>query len=1448
MKNRLKRIISFFLASSILMSITFMTSCAVNELPTDELLVYISFDENGTGSGSFEASKGGIVKEYGNVSYSSGCNNDSGNKALYISENAPGNYLELPEGILAGKTAATFSFWLKPGGGWPFMTTPVGGKQDFLHEKYLGMLASPASLTAERYNNSGARLSSVGAEGDYSDWIYVTVVFEENGTKLYINGRLSASDSTAVDVKSLMTSDASTWIGHGNWGDGEGFSGKIDDFRIYGKALSKDEISSLADEAVNMELIKTVYEKNRLEIYTDFYKNGTAVFQVEPGETVSAHISVKNYRINERKLCVTAEAFDADNNSSEIVYKSPEKTLAVLENAEFTAEITADNKKAAYYKFTVKDITDEKDAEFDAGYLPVSQTLFPPPSPSDSNQTTSGAHDPTIFKDPKSGHYFAYSTHNVVFESEDLIHWTQRNFNGRITVPESAEAYIEKNIPEAEANGTYWAPDIYYSEGDEYPYWFYVSVSCGLGGRNSVIGLVKSKSPRIWDDEYRDCGVVLASSESSNSPTNAIDTNIFTDSDGKVYFIWGSFWQGIHMAELDTETGRVKGVDYTDDKTLLASSNKVGARVFSTPKGVVGPEGPFTVYNEDTGYRYMFTSYGWLGTNYNVRIARTNKTFEEVLSDNPSRQLLDHNNRPVGMSYSDQVKEGGSLGELWGYKISGSFRLGDGIEYVGSGHNSAFRDDDGSWYFVQHCRKVADAWAYLQVKKMMWTEDGWPVISPLVYAGEQVQDIPETMLYGTWDLSSVGHTILDNGVTNVSTSGAYKGSDLPVHSSEIILQSDGTLGNDLGTWSFDGGHTVTISFAADGNADNYEFYRNGDTVKMFVLTGYDKDAGKSALVLTGTDQACIAHFAKKSNACAQSTKIIPKVNTIPTVIKKSSGGNPVNGCDAAGNIIYAGDPAAFVEGDTVYLYAGHDTSNKEEYVMPEWICFSSKDMINWNYEGPVMKAESISWASDKTSAWASQAAAYNGKYYLYYCTWDKTSDGKQSIGVAVADSPTGPFIDKGTPLVKGTFTTPQTSDYNDIDPTVWIETIDGAEHRYLAWGNGKYYVCELNEDMISVKDTDGDGNIKMGADIKEQEFKNIPDGLWFTEAPWLYRRKSSDGGYAGKYYTFGAFGRREQMGYAVSDSPYGPWEFGGIIMKPTATSNTNHPSVIDFGGKTYFIYHNGALSKGSGFRRSICIQELKFGSDGKVFPMEELSIGLTGTASRIRTYDGRYIGCDEFSNPSADAEYPISKECVLFDDNYDLNTAWEITKGKYDPDNENYISIQSVNKPGLYIKASDNSAVLTQDSDGVQAEAMTFKTVKALDGSDGVSFESITEKGKFLFSFGNKLILSYPYDLSSCSFNISETDITNAGLEDLSVRDGKITFSLKNAKMYETADIYIAEYNDDNALINVHCEKTDIKSNNQPVSIDYTARENGNKVCLMVWNNMYPIVDKKVID
>jgi hypothetical protein len=498
----------------------------------------------------------------------------------------------------------------------------------------------------------------------------------------------------------------------------------------------------------------------------------------------------------------------------------------------------------------------------------------------------------------------------------------------------------------------------------------------------------------------------------------------------------------------------------------------------------------------------------------------------------------------------------------------------------------------------------------------------------------------------------------------------------------------------------------------------------------------------------------LALFAATLSACSSSdTSIKEKDNKKLGLkieelsIEKSTKGNPILGFDNKGKITYGGDPAALVVGDTVYLYTGNDTSTGNSYTIPQWLSYSSTDMINWTYHGVILKVSDISWARDVNSAWAAQVAKRfdptTGKdmYYLYFCTWDKTSEGKQSIGVAVSDSPTGPFVDIGQPLVKGTLTTNQTSDWNDIDPTVWIETDkDGVERRYLMWGNGKLYICELNEDMISVKDLNGDNRIEFGVDILE---KTPP--MSFTEAAWLYRRQKENGNYYGGYYMFYAFGWREQIAYATTDDLMnGTWQFGKVLMEPTATSNTNHMSVIDFKGKTYFIYHNGSLPGGNGYRRVVAVEELKINADGTIDPFIETATGIGGTATIIKDINGDVLSHKPFRNSSSDSFYPYTNVPVgtKFKAPKEEDSLWEIVQGKADPENEYYVSIEAYNKPGLYLTVGKDGFIgLTQDAFNILSKQQTFRTVKGLSG-DGVSFESVSQPGYFITVTDNTLALT----------------------------------------------------------------------------------------------------------
>lgn len=541
-----------------------------------------------------------------------------------------------------------------------------------------------------------------------------------------------------------------------------------------------------------------------------------------------------------------------------------------------------------------------------------------------------------------------------------------------------------------------------------------------------------------------------------------------------------------------------------------------------------------------------------------------------------------------------------------------------------------------------------------------------------------------------------------------------------------------------------------------------------------------------ALSLVATSVPAINSFSGSDKAEASETEV--SVTSGSSIVKeplgegevevaKSRYTNPIGGYDNNGKLTYGGDPAAMVDGDTVYLYTGHDVATGDSYVIDGWICYSTKDLLNWKYEGEIMSSKDISWANVADSAWAAQTVKHNGKYYFYYCTWDKTAKasskikaGEQSIGVAVSDSPTGPFKDLGKPIVSGEVTDfgTESSEWNDIDPTVWIEKDDkGEEHRYLAWGNGSYYICELNDDMISVKDQNGDGKITGGTSTKTADVIQKTSVTSYTEAPWLYRRQDANGNYYGQYYLFYASGWREGMSYATTDDLLnGEWSEGKEIARPNVTSNTNHMAVIDFKGKTYFIYHNGALAGGNGYRRVANITELKFNEDGSIDEVPETTAGIAGTTTKIYTKAGAGVLAHEnFLNSFDDADYPYENVYVGAMGYSDVKDAqWVLTDGKSDKTKPAYVSIQSENKSGLYLTVNDNGKVtLNQDSTGTDemAKRQTFRSVKALDGSeDGVSFESVYKPGQYLTIVNNALKITDGTDKAAATFVVGENSET----------------------------------------------------------------------------------------
>ncbi len=272
---------------------------------------------------------------------------------------------------------------------------------------------------------------------------------------------------------------------------------------------------------------------------------------------------------------------------------------------------------------------------------------------------------------------------------------------------------------------------------------------------------------------------------------------------------------------------------------------------------------------------------------------------------------------------------------------------------------------------------------------------------------------------------------------------------------------------------------------------------------------------------------------------------------------------------------FTSDPAPMVHGDRIYVYTGHDEDNADFFWMQEWRVYSSADMVNWTDHGSPLALESFSWADDR--AWASQCIERNGKFYWYICAHSRLSGG-MAIGVAVADSPTGPFRDAiGKPLCG--------PNWDFIDPTVFIDD-DGQA--WLYFGNPRLYYVKLNEDMISL-----DGEIRQ-FEMTTQAFGVKDDHTTYTEGPWIHKRGQT------YYMLYAANGVPEDIRYSTAPSPTGPWTYQGVIMPRQGGSFTNHCGIVDYKGHSYFAYHNGALPGGHGFQRSVCMEEFTWTEDGKI--------------------------------------------------------------------------------------------------------------------------------------------------------------------------------------------------------------------------------------------------------
>lgn len=273
--------------------------------------------------------------------------------------------------------------------------------------------------------------------------------------------------------------------------------------------------------------------------------------------------------------------------------------------------------------------------------------------------------------------------------------------------------------------------------------------------------------------------------------------------------------------------------------------------------------------------------------------------------------------------------------------------------------------------------------------------------------------------------------------------------------------------------------------------------------------------------------------------------------------------------------IYTADPSAHVWLDgRLYVYPSHDIDPPKGCdLMDQYHVYSTDDMVHWQDHGEILRASQVSWGrAEGGFMWAPDCAYKNGTYYFYFPhpsgnDWGST----WKIGVATSQKPASDFTVQG--YIPGL--EPM------IDPCVFIDE-DGVAYFYYGGGG----ICKggkLKDNMIEI-----DGDMKLMTGLED-----------FHEASWVHKR---NGIYYLSYSDNNLKGGN-QMRYAISGSPLGPWISRGVYMEPTGSS-TNHGSIIEYKGQWYSFYHNSALS-GHDWLRSVCIDSLYYDEEGNILKVKQ---------------------------------------------------------------------------------------------------------------------------------------------------------------------------------------------------------------------------------------------------
>ena len=425
-------------------------------------------------------------------------------------------------------------------------------------------------------------------------------------------------------------------------------------------------------------------------------------------------------------------------------------------------------------------------------------------------------HDPSIVED--NGSYYIFGSHMSAAKSDDLKSWKMiadgyykaNPVYGQIyDVSEEAFRYSgdKKSIIKTDDGKTHvWAPDVIYNKTTG-KYNMYYCVTSTWNASNLCFGVADTiEGPYVWqgpmiysgfnysslketdvldyvDEDYAKKHYIKNGGYNYEDYPNAIDPTIFYDEDDRLWMVYGSWSGGIFLLELDPETGYPIHPVADPDNNVDAYYGKklIGG-------GHISIEGPYIVYDSESGYYYLFVSYGALTSNggYQIRVFR---------SETVDGEYVDMNGEFPGKS---------AMHQDYGLKMSGNYKL-PSLEkaYMATGHNSAFIDKDGKRYVVYHTRFNDNSEMHSpRAHQYLINEEGWPCGLPYQTQGETVEKNGYSMddMSGRYFVVNQG-TKIDNEIAN------------PVI---MYLESDGTVkGKEVeGEWNYtEGTYYMKIKIA-----------------------------------------------------------------------------------------------------------------------------------------------------------------------------------------------------------------------------------------------------------------------------------------------------------------------------------------------------------------------------------------------------------------------------------------------------------------------------------------------------------------------------------------------------------------------------------------------------------------------------------------------------------